>query len=144
MTAPLAFHTNPITMNSRLSITISLLVGALALAGLGALVYSAPPSNALTALALLLVLLAVTGLTAPFWRLLLRRILSKRTDREITGMGLRFGLWSGVFATGVILLQVLGFMNQVLILALLALLIMIEMLFQQNADAKRPSRKTRR
>ena len=123
---------------------ISLIVGALALAGLGALVYSAPPSNALTALALLLVLLAVTGLTAPFWRLLLRRILSKRPDREITGMGLRFGLWSGVFITGVILLQVLGFMNQVLILALLALLIMIEMLFQQNADAKRPSRKTRR
>lgn len=123
---------------------ISPLVGALSLAGLGAMVYNTTPSNALTVLALLLVLLAVTGLTAPFWRLFLRRILSKRSGREITGMGLRFGLWSGVFATGVLLLQVLGFMNQVLILALLALLIMIEMLFQQNTDTKRPSRKTRR
>ena len=131
-------------MSSRFWMTISLLAGGLSLAGLGVVVNYLPPSRALTALALLLILLVVAGLTAPLWRLILRRITSGRTDWEVTVMGLRFGLWSGIFVTSVVLLKLLGFMDRVLILALLALLIMIEMFFQQNAASKRPSRKTRR
>ena len=131
-------------MSSRFWMTISLLAGGLSLAGLGVVVNYLPPSRALTALALLLILLVVAGLTAPLWRLILRRITSGRTDWEVMVMGLRFGLWSGIFVTSVVLLKLLGFMDRVLILALLALLIMIEMFFQQNAASKRPSRKTRR
>jgi len=59
-------------------------------------------------------------------------------------MGMRFGLWSGVFLASLALLKVLGFMDRVLVLAILGLLIMIEMFLQQNGDRKTASRRSRR
>jgi len=131
-------------MSSRFAMSASMTVGILAVVGLGALVYYEPPTSLFTALALFLVLVAVSGVTSPFWRLLLRKVFSRRNEQEVTKVSLRFGLWTGVFIASVMLLKVLDFMDRVLILAVLALLIMLEMFFQQNEARKRPSRKTRR
>lgn len=131
-------------MNSRLVIFISLTVGALSSAGLAALVYYAPPTGALTALALLLIMLIVMGFSGPVWGAVLRRMMPKADGRTMVMMGMRFGLWSGIFSASLVLLKVLDFMDRVLILAILALLIMIEMFLQQNAGRKKTHRKSRR
>ena len=131
-------------MSSRLSISLSLLVGLLALAGLGAIIVYLPPTSTFMGLALVLLLVSITGLTMPFWRLLLRRLLSEKDEGRLMAMSLRFGLWSGVFATSLVLLKLLNFMDSVLILAILALLIMMEMFFQQTSARRRSTRRTRR
>ncbi len=131
-------------MNSRLVIFISLMVGALSGAGLIALVYYEPPTGAFTALALLLVVLSVTGLSGPVWGVVLRRVMPKTADRTVMMMGMRFGLWGGIFLASFVLLNILGYMDSVLVLAILALLIMIEMFIQQNVARKKSSRRSRR
>jgi len=131
-------------MNTRLVILISLLVGALSGAGLAALVYYEPPTGVFTALALLLIVLTVMGLSGPAWGAVLRRMTPKTAGRAVVVMGMRFGLWSGVFLASLALLKVLGFMDRVLVLAILGLLIMIEMFLQQNGDRKTASRRSRR
>ena len=121
----------------------SLLMGALALAGLGALIYLEKPSTFRIALGLLLIVLMVMGLTAPFWRLFMKKIIPGNTGDDATAAGLRLGLWSGIFVASVLLLRITNFMDRVLVLAILALLIMIEMFLQQNAAKKRTSKRGR-
>jgi hypothetical protein len=74
----------------------------------------------------------------------MKKVSPKSSSSEVTVMGLRLGLWSGIFVASVILLRILNFMDRVLILAVLALLIMIEMFLQQNAAKKRAARRGRR
>jgi hypothetical protein len=131
-------------MNARLTMSGSLLVGVASLAGLAALINLEQPSKWLIGLGLLLVVLAMLGFTAPVWRLIMKKVSPKSSSSEVTVMGLRLGLWSGIFVASVILLRILNFMDRVLILAVLALLIMIEMFLQQNAAKKRAARRGRR
>lgn len=131
-------------MKDHMAMVGSLLVAGLASAGLAALVIFEPPTTVWTALALVLIVVIVMGFTAPVWRLALRRIKPKKDDRAVTLMGLRFGLWSGIFIASFFLLKILGFTDQVLILAILALLIMIEMFLQQSSSHKKTSRKAKR
>ncbi len=131
-------------MKQRLVMLASLIMGALSGVGLAAVVYYKPPTSFWTALALGLIIVAVMGITAPVWRLALRRFLPAADESEITRMSFRFGLWSGIFVASLILLKILGFMDGILVLAVLGLLIMLEMFLQQNAAHKRTSRRTRR
>ena len=131
-------------MNSRLVILISLMAGALSAAGLAALIQYTAPTGALTALALLLIVLAVAGFSGPVWGAVLHRVMPKTGNRNAVMMGMRIGLWGGIFVASLVLLKILGFMDSVLILAILALLIMVEMFLQQNATRKTSSRKSRR
>jgi len=131
-------------MKSRTTIILSLLIGLLSGAGLAALIYYEPPTLLFRALALLLVVLTVMGLIGPVLGVIMRRIMPKSDAGRMTMMGLRFGLWLGIFTASLILLKMLNFMDTVLILAILALLMMIEMFLQQNAARKNPSRKSKR
>ncbi len=132
-------------MSPRLADFLSLFVGLAAAAALTAMITQRRPSPLYEAAALLLILLAVAGLTAPLWRRLLRKLVSgKAGEGEITVMGVRFGVWTGLFIAGLVLLRALNFTDRVLILAILALLIMIEMLLQQRAASKRGARRPRR
>ncbi len=131
-------------MRRWLALLGSLGIGALAGVGLAVVVYYEPPTSFWTVVALGLVVMAVMGVTAPLWRLALRRIMPALDEGEITRMSFRFGLWSGIFVASLILLKILGFMDSILILAILGLLIMLEMFLQQNTSHKRTSRKTRR
>jgi uncharacterized membrane protein YcaP (DUF421 family) len=121
-----------------------LLIGLLSGAGLATLIYYEPPTLLFRALALLLVVLTVMGLIGPVLGVIMRRIMPKSDAGRMTMMGLRFGLWLGIFTASLILLKMLNFMDTVLILAILALLMMIEMFLQQNAARKNPSRKSKR
>ncbi len=132
-------------MSPRLADFLSLFVGLAAAAALTAMITQRRPSPLYEAAALLLILLAVAGLTEPLWRRLLRKLVSgKAGEGEITVMGVRFGVWTGLFIAGLVLLRALNFTDRVLILAILALLIMIEMLLQQRAASKRGARRPRR
>jgi hypothetical protein len=131
-------------MKLRITTVGSLFVGLLASAGLIALVIYVPPTMPWLALAIFLTLLAVMGFSAPIWRLVLRKLLPRQDDKEVGRMGWRFGLWTGVFVASLGVLKILGFADRVLILALLALLIMIEMFLQQNAARKYSSGRSRR
>jgi MFS family permease len=131
-------------MKSRTIVILSLLIGLLSGAGLAALVYYEPPTSLLRALALALIVLTVAGLIGPVLGVILRKIMPKADAGRMTMMGLRFGLWLGIFIASLVLLKMLHFMDSVLILAILALLMMIEMFLQQNAARKNPSRKSRR
>ena len=131
-------------MSSRLIDLLSLFVGVGAAAGLSYLILQKPPSALYEATALLLILIAVTGLTAPLWRLLLRKLINGADEEELTGMSIRFGFWTGLFIASLILLRILNFADRVLMLAILVLLIMIEMFLQQRAASKRGNRRTRR
>jgi flagellar basal body-associated protein FliL len=122
----------------------SLLVGLLSLAGLGALIYLEPPNSNRIALGLVLVVLAVMGITAPVWRQAMKKATPKSSDREVTLVGLRLGLWSGIFLASIAMLKLVNFLDRVLVLAILALLIMIEMFLQQNAAKKRAARRSKR
>ncbi len=122
----------------------SLLIGLLSLAGLGALIYLEPPNNTRIALGLALVVLAAMGLTAPIWRQIMKKVTPKSSDREVTLVGLRLGLWTGIFLASIAVLKLINFLDRVLVLAILALLIMIEMFLQQNAAKKRASGRSRR
>jgi len=131
-------------MKSRTIVILSLLIGLLSGAGLAALVYYEPPTSLFRALALALIILTVAGLIGPVLGVILRKIMPKADAGRMTMMGLRFGLWLGIFIASLVLLKMLHFMDSVLILAILALLMMIEMFLQQNAARKNPSRKSRR
>jgi ABC-type Co2+ transport system permease subunit len=131
-------------MSPRLIDILSLLLGLLAGGGLAALVLRTPPTPMTGALALLLVLLTVMGLTAPIWRRVLRKLISEASERETAWMGVRFGVWTGLFVDSLLLLRVFQFMDRILILAILGLLIMLEMFLQQHAAKKRAARRPRR
>ena len=131
-------------MKHRAIMVGSLVTGALASAGLAALVIYMPPTTVWTALALALIVVIVMGFSAPVWRAVLHRFMPKKDAREITILGFRFGLWSGIFIASIFLLRIMGFTDRVLILAILALLIMIEMFLQQSGTRKKTSRRTRR
>ncbi len=132
-------------MSPRLVDLLSLFVGLAAAAGLTAMIIQLPPSPLYEAAALLFILLAVAGLTAPLWRRLLRKLMGgKAGEGEITVMGVRFGMWTGLFVASLVLLRVLAFTDRVLILAILVLLIMVEMFLQQRAASKRGARRSRR
>ena len=131
-------------MRTRLLMFGSLLLGALSLAGLGALIYLENPSTILIAAVLLLIVLTVMGFTAPLWRLIMKKIIPGNRENDATAAGLRLGLWSGIFVASVLLLKIVNFMDRVLILAILAMLIMIEMFLQQNAAKKRTSERGKR
>ncbi len=131
-------------MSPRFADLLSLFIGLLAVAGLAALIIQIPPSPFYEAVALLLILAAVAGLTMPLWRRLLRKLISKGDEQESLVVGMRFGLWTGLFAVALVLLRALDFMDRVLILAILVLLIMIEMFIQQHAARKRSVRRPRK
>ena len=131
-------------MRTRLLMFGSLLMGVLSLAGLGALIYLEAPSNTWIAAGLLLVVLTIMGFTAPLWRLVMKKIIPGNNGDGATMAGLRLGLWSGIFVASVLLLKIVNFMDRVLILAILAMLIMIEMFLQQNAAKKRTSKRGKR
>ena len=120
------------------------MLGALAGAGLAALIFYLPPATSSVALAIFLVLLTVMGFSTPVWRLVLHKILPKQNNRKVDIMSWRFGLWSGIFIASLVLLKILGFMDRVLILAILALLIMLEMFLQQNSVRKQSTTRSRR
>ncbi|HEY81322.1 MAG TPA: hypothetical protein G4O05_09660 [Caldilineae bacterium] len=131
-------------MSPRLADILSLIAGLAAAAGLAALIIQVPPAPLYKAAALTLILIAVAGVAAPLWRRLLRQLIGKANDREIAAMGLRFGVWTGLFIASLVLLRVIHFLDRVLILAILLLLIMIEMFLQQHAARKRRARRPRR
>ncbi len=131
-------------MNSRFADIFSLLVGLLATASLAYLIIQVPPSTLHQLMALLLVILMVMGLSAPIWRRILRKFIPRAKERETAIMGIRFGLWTGLFIATLLLLRVMHFMDRILILAILVLLIMIEMFLQQHAAQKRNAQRSRR
>ena len=119
---------------------LSLLIAILAAAGLAALVINLPPQTHFIALALMLAVLVVGGMTEPVWRRVLKKMLIKIPEEEVTMMGVRFGLWTGLFVASLVILHIIHFMDRVLIIAILALLIMLEMFLQQNIAGKRRKR----
>jgi len=127
-------------MKPRTIDVLSLLVAILATAGLAALVINLPPQPFFVAVALALIVLVVGGFTAPVWRILLKKMLVKTPEREVIMMGVRFGLWSGLFVASLVILNIIHFVDRVLIIAILALLIMLEMFLQQNIAGKRRKR----
>jgi len=131
-------------MTPRFIIGSVLAIGLISGIGLILLFLYAPISPSFVALALLLVVFAVMGLSGPVWWLILRKLMPQMDIREVVAMGARFSLWSGIFLASLMILKMLGFIDSILILAILALLIMIEMFLQQNSARKRLVRKTRR
>ncbi len=127
-------------MSSRWLDVGSGLVGLAAGAGLVALIWYVPPDPWMVMVALLLVLLTLMGLSAPLWRRLLRKVIHKGTEGDVARMGLRFGFWTGLFVAILIFLQIQQFMDRILVLAILALFIMVEMFLQQHAARKRSRR----
>ncbi len=123
-------------MFTRFSTLISLTMGALAAAGLAALVYSVPPTRFRVAIALFLIGVMTIGFTYPLWVVLLRKLLPGKAKDDLLVMGLRFGVWSGIFVTSLFLLKFLHFLDRVVILAILALLMMVETLLQQRQSAQ--------
>lgn len=130
-------------MSPRLVDLLSLFVGIISAAALAAMIIQFPPSPIYEIVALLLILLAISGLTTPLWRRLLHKFLPKADAREIMVMSTRFGLWTGMFLASLVLLRVLNFMDRVLILAILVLIIMVEMLLQQRARSHHSRRRPR-
>jgi len=131
-------------MKSRISTFGSLLISIVALAGLITLIIYVPPTRLWLALAIFLVMLVVGGLFVPIWQMILHRFLSQQNEQEINFMGWRFGLWTGIFVASLIGLKILGFADRVLILAIFALLMMLEMFLQQNSIRQRSSRRRRK
>ena len=131
-------------MTARMIRLSALGLGVLAAAGLGVLAYAVPPSPPWIALALLLIALTVMGLSASVWGLIVHKLAPKSSAESAMLMGLRLGLWTGLFVASVLLLQLLGFTDRVLILVILALLIMIETFLQQNAARKKTGKRSRR
>lgn len=131
-------------MKSRISTFGSLLISIVALAGLITLIIYVPPTRLWLTLAIFLVMLVVGGLFVPIWQMILHRFLSQQNEQEINFMGWRFGLWTGIFVASLIGLKILGFADRVLILAIFALLMMLEMFLQQNSIRQRSSRRRRK
>jgi len=131
-------------MKFRVTPTLTLVLGIMAGIGLVALVIYSPPTSWGVVLALFLVLVAVMGISTPIWRMFLQKILPKQKNYVTDAMSWRFGLWTGIFAASVLLLRILGFANNVLFLAVFALLIMMEMFWQQNFPPPRSSGRSRR
>ena len=131
-------------MKQRIISVGSLLAGVLAGAGLVAVIYTKPPTPFWTVVALGLIIMVITAATTPLWRRVLRRLTPTVAEHTIDIMGFRFGLWSGIFVASIVLLKIMDFLDGILILAILALLIMLEMFLQQNNARKRPSRRRRR
>ena len=130
-------------MKSRFPL-ISFITGLLATGGLAALIYTQAPTSLLIVLALMLLLLAVWGLTAPVWILFFRKILSQERQQMLAGMGLRFGLWSGIFVTTLTVLQLIGFLERVFVLTTLAMLMLAEMFIQQKKAGQNKSSRKRK
>ncbi len=124
-------------MSPRLFDSLTLLVGLAAVAGLAALVLTTPPTPMLEAVALLLVLLAGFGLTAPVWHRLFQKLLPASHATSPMVMGGRFGVWTGLFLAGLLLLQITHMMGRILVLALLVILVMLETFFQQQTARRR-------
>ncbi len=133
-----------IIMNPRVADIFGLVMGLLTMISLAFLIIQFPPSMSHQLLALILILLMVVGFTAPIWRRILRKFIPSAREEETASMGLRFGLWTGLFIATLLFLRVMHFMDRILILAILALLIMIEMFLQQHAAQKRAKQRSRR
>ncbi len=131
-------------MNPRFADIFGLVMGLLTMISLAFLITQFPPSISHQLLALILILLMVVGFTTPIWRRILRKFIPSAREEETASMGLRFGLWTGLFIATLLFLRVMHFMDRILILAILALLIMIEMFLQQHAAQKRAKQRSRR
>ena len=124
-------------MKQRLPL-IFFILGILAAGGLGALIIMQAPNTPLIALALLLLLLAVFGLTGPVWIQLFRKILPAEHQAQTLSMGARFGLWTAIFAVALVSLKLFGFLERFFVLIILGMIMLLEMLIQQNQKQTRP------
>lgn len=110
---------------------LSLLVGLAAAAGLGWLVTNTPPTNPNLATAMVLLVAAVTGLSAPLLGWLHRRIPfggRPPTARAALRQALLIGLAAGAIA----LLQLRNLLDGTLLLGVLALVVLVEVFMQSR------------
>lgn len=112
---------------------LSLLAGLVAAAGLGWLVYSTPPTNPNVATAIVLLVIAVTGLLAPLLGWLHRRI--PFGGRPPTARAaLRQALLVGLAAGGIALLRLRSLLDGTLLLGVLALVVLVEVFMQSRQE----------
>lgn len=123
-------------MKPRSAILISVLMAVAAWAGLAALVRQLQPTPGLLAAALALVAIGVAGATMPFWYLLQRRLAPKRNPKSLTGVALREGVWTGLFAAALLFLRVRDLLNGVLVLVLAVVLFLLETFLQQRRASR--------
>ena len=112
---------------------LSLLAGLLAAVGLGWLVYSTPPTTPNVATALVLLVAAVTGLTAPLLGWLHRRIPFGGRPPSARA-ALRQALLLGLAAGAVALLQLRNLLDGTLLLGVLALAALVELFMQSRQE----------
>lgn len=110
-----------------------LLLGLAAAFGLGWLIYTTPPTNPNVATAMVLLVTAVTGLTAPLLSWLHRRVPFGGRPPS-TQAALRQGLLLGLAAAAVALLQLRGLLDGTLLLGVLALVVLVEVFMQSRRE----------
>jgi hypothetical protein len=110
---------------------VSLLIGIAATAGLAWLVINQPPTNPNLATAIVLLVVAVTGLLAPVLGWLHRRI--PFGGRPPTAQAaLRQALLLGLAAGAIALLQLRSLLDGTLLLGVLALVVLVEVFMQSR------------
>ena len=119
-------------MSTRTAYILSLLVGLLSWGALAAVVYYlSPDSHWNQAMALLLLVVAISATAAPLWGRVHRR-LSPESKQPVLRVAFRQGLWSGLFIAILLIFHFVGLLDWILVLVTLMLFALLEAFLQQR------------
>ena len=119
-------------MSLRVKFGLIFFIGLLGWAGLAALVYVTPPEPRYQLLAILLLVVAVIGTTAPIWGRIQMRITPKMDRKALPGIALRQAVWTGLIAGSVVVLQLSDLLDGIMILVVVVLFVLLETFLQQR------------
>ena len=130
-------------MSIRTAYISSLALGLLSWGALAALAnYTKPDAFPQLAGGLVLLLVAISATTMPFWGRIHQRLTSKSQD-PILKIAMRQGLWAGLFVVILLVFHFVDLLDWILVLVTLMLFVLLEAFLQQrgrwnNVDTRPP------
>ena len=80
----------------------------------------------------MLIVIAITGTTAPLWGRIQQRLTPDIEDETLRWTALRQGLWLGLFVAALIFFRISGLLDWILVLVLGFLFVLLETFLQQR------------
>lgn len=129
-------------MSTRIAYISSLALGLLCWGALAALInYTKPDAIPQLAAVLVLLIVAISATTMPFWGRVHQR-LTTQTQEPIVKTAMRQGLWAGLFVAVLLVFHFVGLLDWILVLVTLILFVLLEAFLQQRSRWHERGRKT--
>ncbi len=120
-------------MSIRIAYISSLALGLLSWGALAALInYTKPDAVPQLAATLLLLVVAISATTMPFWGRIHQRLTSQAQE-SIVKTAVRQGLWAGLFVAVLLVFHFVNLLDWILVLVTLVLFVLLEAFLQQRS-----------